>query len=254
MWVTFDAVGGALRGLLIAPATPPPWSALLVLHPVVGVSPQMQATVQSFADEGYLALMPDLYTNDAAYQKLDVLDITAAHGSPNEPGWEERMAKIPEPRRTAVRAARHWMTNRSREHYVDGVLGAFRYLEGRPDVQRIGCLGYCMGGQLTGALAAQGVDLAAGVIFYGSSPKGEEVAKIRGPLEGHYGVTDRHITEGVYTFALAMKAHGRHFAYSVYDADHGFNDDPPARGYNPEAARQARERASAFLAKHLKPA
>lgn len=111
-----------------------------------------------------------------------------------------------------------------------------------------------MGGELAGGLAALGVELAAGVIFYGQSPNLADVPKIRAPLEGHYGVTDRRITAGVYDFALAMKAAGKHFAYSVYDAAHGFNDPPPARGYNPEAARLANARARAFLAKHLMPA
>lgn len=66
-------------------------------------------------------------------------------------------------------------------------------------------------------------------------------------------MTDSKITSGVYDFAVAMKAAGKHFAYTVYDADHGFNDLPPARGYNPEVARVAHARSSEFLAKYLKP-
>jgi carboxymethylenebutenolidase len=250
-WVRFDAIGGAIRGFLVRPETPPPWPALLVLHPVAGVMAQMQRTVRGFAADGYLTLAPDLYTNDAGYQKIDVADIVAAHGSPLDPDWEARLAKIPEPRRTGVRAAREWMTNRPKAHYVDGVRGGFEYLRSRDGVNRIGAIGYCMGGQLVGELATLGVDLAAGVIYYGSSPALERVPQIRGPLEGHYGVTDRKITAGVYDFALAMKAAGKYFAYTVYDADHGFNDDPPARGYNPYALRLAHERSSVFLAEHL---
>ena len=250
-WVRFDAVGGAIRGFLVRPAAPPPWPALLVLHPIAGVMAQIEDIVRGFAADGYLTLAPDLYTNDPGYQKIKSEDVVLAHGSPGEPGWEERMLRIPEPRRTAVRAARAWMSNRPKAHYMDGVRGAFEYLERRADVNRIGAIGYCMGGQFVGQLAAQGVDLAAGVIFYGASPALDEVARIRGPLEGHYGVTDRRITGGVYEFALAMKAAGKHFAYTVYDADHGFNDAPPARGYNPKAARLSHERASAFLAEHL---
>ena len=40
-WVRFDAAGGALRGFLVRPSMPPPWPALLVLHPVAGVMAQM---------------------------------------------------------------------------------------------------------------------------------------------------------------------------------------------------------------------
>jgi carboxymethylenebutenolidase len=250
-WVQFDAVGGALRGFLVRPPVPPPWPALLVLHPIAGVMSQMQEIVRGFAADGYLTLAPDLYTNDPGYQKIEVADIVAAHGSPLDPDWEARLARIPEPRQSGVRAAREWMTNRPKGHYVDGVRGAFEHLKTRDDVNLIGAIGYCMGGQLVGELAALGVDLAAGVIFYGASPHLSNVPQIHAPLEGHYGVTDRKITGGVYDFALAMNAAGKHFAYTVYDADHGFNDDPPARGHNAYAARLARERSIEFLAEHL---
>ena len=252
-WAQFDAVGGALRGFLVQPSAPPPWPALLLLHPIAGVMAQMQSIARGFAAAGYLTLAPDLYTNDPGYQKVEVADIITALGSPGA-DFEERLARLPEPRRSGVRAAREWMTNRPKGHYVDGASGAFEYLKARNDVNRIGAIGYCMGGQLVGRLAALGVDLAAGVIYYGASPALDGVPQIRGPLEGHYGVTDRKITGGVYDFALAMKAAGKHFAYTVYDADHGFNDDPPARGHNAYAARLAQERATAFLAEHLKPA
>jgi dienelactone hydrolase len=158
---------------------------------------------------------------------------------------------IEESRRGAILAAAQWIESRSRGP-IDFVQAAFRYLAERDDVALIGSVGYCMGGRLTGALAALGADLAAGVIYYGGSPKAEEIANIRCPLEGHYGVTDERITGRVYEFALAMKAAGKHFAYSVYDADHGFVH-PPSHSYNPEAARLARERTLGFLAKHLKP-
>lgn len=93
-WVTFDAVGGALRGLLVEPRTVSPWPAVLVLHPIVGVSPQIKAIAQGFADDGYLALAPDLYTNDLGYREIQVEDIDLAHGGPKSPDWEERMARI----------------------------------------------------------------------------------------------------------------------------------------------------------------
>lgn len=252
-WVRFAAPEGSLNGYLVQPAGPPPWPALIVVHPVTGVTPHVREMTAGFAAEGYLALAPDLYTNDPDYRKHDVRDINeGAHMGPNSANWEAHLAHFAEPRRSAIRAAREWMSARPHGSYVDGVAAAFTYLSSRADVTRIGSIGYCMGGRLTGALAALGVDLAAGVIYYGGSPKDEEVAAIRCPLEGHYGVTDTGITGKVYAFAQAMKAAGKHFAYSVYDADHGFNDPPPSHAWNAVAARQARERASAFLAQHLK--
>jgi len=250
-WVTFAAPAETIAGYSALPATPPPWPALIVIHPIAGVTPQIREIARSYAAEGYLALAPNLYTNDpeAPRHDFDVIN-EAAHMS-NHGDWEAYLASVPGPHREQLVAARKWMSARPKGGHLDAVHAAFRYLAGRADVTCVGSIGYCQGGTLTGALAALGVDLAAGVIYYGGSPKGDDVAKIRCPLEGHYGVTDRRITGGVYEFALAMKAAGRHFAYSVYDAGHGFIDAPPSLAYNAEASRQARDRAGAFLAQHL---
>lgn len=253
--VSFAAPGGNIDGFLALPSTPPPWPALIIIHPVTGLTEHVNATARSFAVEGYLALAPDLYTNDTGYGNHTAENINeAAHMGPNSNGWDAHLAKFTEPRRSAILAARRWMTDRPHGSYIDLVRAAFDYLKGRADVGPIGSIGYCMGGRLTAELAALGVDLAAGVIYYGGSPKGEAVANVRGPLSGHYGVTDRGITGGVYEFALAMKAAGKSFEYSVYDADHGFDDATAPHAYNAAAARTARRRASEFLAEHLHPA
>lgn len=251
-WVTFVAPAETIAGYLAEPATPPPWPALIVLHPIMGVTPQIQEITRDYAAEGYLALAPNLYTNDLEAPKHDFQIISeVAHVSNRVPNWEEYLAGLPGPQREQYVAARKWMSGRVRDGYLDAVHAAFTYLAGRSDVTRVGAIGYCQGGQFVGQLAARGVDLAAGVIYYGGNPKGDAVAAIRCPLEGHYSVTDRRITAGVYEFALAMKAAGRHFAYSVYDAEHGFNDAPPSHSYDAEASRLARERSNEFLARHL---
>ncbi len=251
-WITFDGPDAPLRAYLVQPSGPPPWPALLIIHPVTGITEHVQEIVRDYAADGYLAVAPDLYTNDRLYPQQATEDINeAAHMGPNAASWDAHLAHFAEPRRSKILAAREWISGRPGGGYVSEVRAAFDYLKARSDVNAVGAIGYCMGGRLTATLAAQGVDLAAGVIYYGGSPKTDEVANIRCPLEGHYGVTDVGITGKVYEFAQAMKASGLHFAYSVYDADHGFND-PTAHAWNADAARQARERSSEFLAKNLK--
>jgi carboxymethylenebutenolidase len=250
--VSFDAPGGSIDAYIATPSTPAPWPALIIIHPVTGLTDNVNENARSFADEGYLALAPDLYTNDAGYSDHSAENINeAAHMGPNSSGWDAHLAKVPQARRSAVLAARQWMTNRPHGSYIELIRASFDYLKQRTDVGPIGSIGYCMGGRLTGELAALGVDLAAGVIYYGGSPKAEEAANVKGPLAGHYAVTDRGITGGVYEFALAMKAAGKSFEYCVYDADHGFNDATAPHAYNAGAARTARRRASEFLAQHL---
>lgn len=224
----------------------------MVVHPVSGVSSDIEELVAGFAADGYLTLAPDLYTHDPEFPQHSTENIYEAAHLGNQADREAHLAGFDEPRRNAILAAENWMRTRSRDP-IDLVEAAFHYLHGRDDVSRVGSIGFCMGGRLTGTLAGRGVDLAAGVVFYGGSPKADVVANIRCPMDGHYGVTDRRITGGVYDFALAMNAAGKHFSYSVYNADHGFVH-PPAHSHNPEAARLALERAGVFLERYVKRA
>jgi carboxymethylenebutenolidase len=138
--------------------------------------------------------------------------------------------------------------------YINLVRACFEYLTTRRDVAAIGSLGYCMGGRLVGELAAEGADLAAGVIYYGAPPKFENIPKIRCPLSGHYAATDHAITDKIPAFAAAMAAAGKEFTYEIYDANHGFSLTPGMPGYDEAATRLSMGRIAEFLARHLKAA
>src|SRR5439155_2246952 len=63
--ITFDASGAAMRGYLATPgASPrtPPWPGVVVLHEAFGVNADIREKADRFADRGYLALAPDLYS------------------------------------------------------------------------------------------------------------------------------------------------------------------------------------------------
>ena len=87
--------------------------------------------------------------------------------------------------------------------------------------------------------AAAGADLGAAAIFYGRSPAAPLAAKIRCPVRGFYGASDRPINEGVPAFADAMKQAGASFEAQVYEgAGHAFFNDGRT-SYRAAAARDA---------------
>jgi carboxymethylenebutenolidase len=116
-----------------------------------------------------------------------------------------------------------------------------------------GCVGFCMGGNLSARLAARYESLGAAVVFYGSPPPAEEIPAIRCPVLGFYGGDDTRITSAVPAFAEAMAAAGVSFEHHVYSgAPHAFFNDT-RRSYHPEAARDASARCLLFFARHLSP-
>ena len=101
-------------------------------------------------------------------------------------------------------------------------------------------------------LAVHSNDLAAAVVFYGSSPAAEDVPKIKAPLLLNYAGLDSRINAGVPEYEAALKAAGATYTVHMYDGvNHAFhNDTRPAR-YNKQAAELAWQRTVAFFKKYL---
>jgi carboxymethylenebutenolidase len=240
--------------MIVLPKGPPPWPALIIIHPVTGLEEMMQQRARDYAEEGYLAVAPDVYAGDPGYAAHEPKNIErAAHIwlERDDAKREAHLAHFEPEVRERIFAAHEWIIGRNTAGYIDVVAACFAEVRARTDVSTIGCIGYCMGGRLSAELAASGAALDAAVIFYGGAPKAESIPNIRCPMQGHYAVTDGGITPRALEFALAMHAAGKSFDYSVYNADHGFGE-PVADVYEPQAARLATGRANAFLAEHLK--
>jgi carboxymethylenebutenolidase len=134
----------------------------------------------------------------------------------------------------------------------------FALLSARPDVkqERIGSIGWCMGGRYTLALATEEPRLAAAVAYYGAAPTEDAaIARISAPVLGNYGGDDKGPSpEAVRTFEEAMKKAGKQIDVKIYDgAPHAFaNPNNPWGGYRDAAARDAWARTVAFFAANLK--
>ena len=92
----------------------------------------------------------------------------------------------------------------------------------------------------------------AGVAYYGSQPKAEDVAKIVSPLLLHYAGLDERINAGIKDYEAALKAGGKSYELHMYEgANHAFNNDANAARYNRQASNLAWGRSVAFLKTNL---
>ena len=131
-----------------------------------------------------------------------------------------------------------------------------KYLQALPRVapKKVGCIGFCMGGSLTLALAAATPDVAAAAPFYaGFQPPAEELAKIEAEMFCAFGADDAGIPlDNVKKFEAALKGSNRNATVKVYDgAPHSFFNDT-RDSYRPEAAKDAWERSLALFQRVLK--
>jgi carboxymethylenebutenolidase len=120
---------------------------------------------------------------------------------------------------------------------------------------RIGSIGWCMGGGYSLDVALQEPTLRALVINYGHLATDTDALKtINAPVLGLFGAQDRGITpDDVHKFEKALKQLGKQVDITIYpDAGHGFENPINKDGYRPDDAADAWKRTIKFFAATLK--
>jgi carboxymethylenebutenolidase len=222
--VSYKSGNETVNGILYSPFGKGPFPALLVIHEYWGLNDWVKQQADKFADLGYVALAVDLYRGKVA----DNADL--AH---------ELMRGLPEDR--AKRDLR----------------SAFDFLASQSSVKknRIGAIGWCMGGGYALDAAQAEPQLAAAVINYGHlATETSELKKINAPILGLFGEQDRGITpDDVKKFQQSMEQLGKKIEVKIYpDAGHAFENPNNKQGYRSEDTADAWHRTVDFLAATLK--
>ena len=222
--VTFPSGNETIKGYLALPESAGKHPALVVIHEWWGLNDWVKEQATELAEHRYVALAVDLYRGEVAY------DPTLAH---------ELSRGMPPDR--ALRDLK----------------AAVDYLVARPDVRtdKIGAIGWCMGGGLSLQLAVNEPRLAACVVNYGSMPtEAADIQKIHCPVLGNFGGEDRGIPpSAVEAFENAMRAANHSIDVKIYPgAGHAFENPNNRLGYKEGPALDAWNRTLAFLDDQLK--
>jgi carboxymethylenebutenolidase len=210
------ADGHTLDAYLAEPAGAPR-GGLVVVQEIFGVNSHIREVADGFAREGFKVIAPALF--DRLERGVDL-------------GYDS--ATIERGRGLAMRIPP--------EQLMADVAAAIDALK----LDRVGIVGYCLGGSIAWRAAAT-LPVKAAVAYYGGN-----IAKLldqapRCPLIAHFGAKDEYIP---LSDVEAIKARYPSVPVYIYDADHGFNCDH--RGSHDEkAAKLALERTLAFFHEHL---
>jgi carboxymethylenebutenolidase len=194
--------------------------ALLVIQEWWGVNDHVRSLVDRFAKEGFLALAPDLY-----------------HGKITKDAGEA----------ASLLKGLDW------KRAVQDVAGAAAYLTSHPrSTGKLGITGFCMGGAVALAAAANVPGILAAVPFYGIPDAGTDYSKVTAAIQGHFGNRDDFV-KPAYATALKDKLEqlGKKIELHSYDAGHAFMNDARPEAYDANAAKLAWGRAVTFLKAHL---
>ncbi|MDT8067763.1 MAG: dienelactone hydrolase family protein [Terriglobia bacterium] len=222
--VSYKSGNETVNAVLYTPNGNGPFPALVVIHEWWGLNDWVKEQARKLADQGYETLAIDLYRGKVATTPEE------AH---------ELMRGVPEDRAQS------------------DLLAAYDYLASQPNVKknRIGAIGWCMGGGYALDLAVLQPKLAVDVINYGHlATEDSTLKKINAKVLGIFGGQDRGITpDSVHTFEQQMRKLGKVIEIKIYpDAGHAFENPNNKGGYKPEDAKDAWNRTLKFLNENLK--
>ena len=218
--VKFTSARGEAGGYLARP-TAPAGAGIIVIQEWWGLVPQIEGVADRFAALGYTALAPDLYHGQSTVEAEE------AHHLMEGLDWGRAAAEL------------------------SGAVAHLRAVEG---VQRVGVVGFCMGGALT-LIAATNPAVDAWVSFYGFPPADsaplDQIAtpglQIFGEHELHFSVPDAQ------AFAARQRAKGLEDEVVIYPgAGHGFFNETIAAIYDEPSARDAWTRTVDLFGRHLR--
>lgn len=214
-----------LSGYLSKPMKKGKYPAILVMHENRGLNEHTRDVARRFAEAGYVALA------------IDALSRKGGTGSFETPD-----------------KAREAFASLVMTEVMSDLNASLDFLNSHKNVKKnkLASIGFCWGGARSFALAAEPNKLKAAVVFYGTAPTNEQLAKVHCPVLGIYGETDTRITSKVPEVDAEMKRLKKSFEHKIYKgAAHAFFNDTGDR-YNAEAAKDAWEVTNAFLKKNLK--
>jgi len=205
-----------------------PKAAVLLIQEIFGVGPYIRAVAERLADAGYLVGAPDVFWRFAPNWE-------AGHDEAGLMGSMEKVQQLDFP--TAV----------------GDCCVALSHLAAQPGIEAApGVLGYCLGGTLAWAVAAN-AEPSVCVSYYGSGVPSMlgMIDQVHCPTLFHFGNADAYIpNEGVDAVGAAIA--GREgFVLNVENAGHAFDNHESEMFWNESAAKAAWAKTMAFLQLYL---
>jgi carboxymethylenebutenolidase len=205
-----------------------PRAAIVVIQEVFGVNPGIRRKCDSYAEQGYLAIAPDLFWRIEPGVQLD--------------------PDIPE----QLQAGLDMIGTFDQGKGIEDIEATIKAARSRLGGGKVGVVGYCLGGRLA-FMTATRTDSDASVGYYGVGIDGllGEKHAIANPVLLHVAGADHFVTPDVQAKMHAgLDDHPKVTIFDYPGEDHGFATEMGERR-SEAAAQLADQRTAAFFAENL---
>lgn len=203
-------------------------AAIIVIQEIFGVNAGIRRKCDKLAAEGYIAMAPDLFWRLEPGVELD-------------PDVEEEFNR-----------ALDLMGKFDQDAGVRDIQASIDYLHEQVGAEKVGCVGYCLGGRLAYMTASRtNIDATVGYYAVGIDGLLGEKEAIANPLMLHIAGDDGFVDDE--TQAAMHEGLDDHPRVTLHDypgLNHGFATETGTRR-NEEAATLADGRTAAFFTEHL---
>ncbi|MDP6674575.1 MAG: dienelactone hydrolase family protein [Gammaproteobacteria bacterium] len=197
--------------------------ALIVIHEWWGLNDNIRRAAERLAGEGYVALAVDLHQGNTAETPKDAMKMGRA-------------------------------LSNNKDVALANLKDAIAYLKSANGVSRIGVIGWCQGGRWSMLTALNNpAEIDATVVYYGRVPDDKtELEVLDMPVLGIFAGDDFIVPPKMaYRFAASMEDLKKDLEFYMYRAAAHAFANPSGLEYNPEAAADAWQRTTDFLARNL---
>jgi carboxymethylenebutenolidase len=201
---------------------------VIVIHEIFGLTDWARGVADQLAAEGFIAVAPDLLSGFG----------------PGGGGTESF-------KNDSMREGFSKLTADEQAKRLDAVR---EWALSQPSASdKSATIGFCWGGGASFGYAAHQPKLNAAVVYYGTPPKKDAMAKITCPVWGFYGKSDNRVTSTVEPTTKNMEELKKEYKPHVYDgAGHGFLRQQSGQdGANQKAADAAWPATIGFLKQQL---
>lgn len=195
--------------------------AVVIIHEYWGLNDHIKDIANRYADEGFIAIAPDLYRGTVTKKKEEASNL---------------------------------MKDLEIEDGLDMINNAMRAAQEKYGAMKFGITGFCMGGTYALEAACKLEGLSASAPFYGDIPDEFTLKGLKCPVIFISGTKDKWInTEKVNELEQIAKDNMLPIESVKYEADHAFFNDTRPEVYDKDAAKDAWAKVIAFFNENLSP-